>query len=253
MSHIDAIQRLDHYSLKVTSVCRRNVEGSDATEMWTKDCSEILAQSRDQRGLVWTWQRTFGFCKAREISWLAEELLVSQGLCFVEMVTYDVVRTEVLCNIPIGFIWLGIGTSGWLLLNFGFHKMRGKDLLARHLALNTRGIQCQLLKIGKFTYTWKFSKTATRKWHLMFTRRWASRSRSSGIWRRVVQYMGSSVSGKPVANFRCSGLPRNVITTQRYIPEGWHPFIHTLWSKLRETSISVVGKQRSGIACVQIA
>jgi hypothetical protein len=32
-------------------------------------------------GLLWTWQWTFRFYKRQEISWLAEWLLASQGLC----------------------------------------------------------------------------------------------------------------------------------------------------------------------------
>jgi hypothetical protein len=126
------------------------------------------------------------------------------------MVTYDVVRTEVLYNTAEGLMWFRRGFSAWLLRNFGSHKTRGTDILVRRLSVNTSGIQRQLLKIDKFNHTWKSSKTATLKWNLTFTRRWGSRLRSARMCRRVVQYIWSSASGKPVARFRCSRLPRNV-------------------------------------------
>jgi hypothetical protein len=44
---------------------------------------------RASGGLIWTWQWTITFHKLREISWLAEELLVSQArLCYMELYFY---------------------------------------------------------------------------------------------------------------------------------------------------------------------
>jgi hypothetical protein len=171
-------------------------------------------------GLMWTRQWTFGFYKKREMFWLFEELLVSQGLCFVEMVTHDVVRAEVLYNTAGGLMWFRRGISAWLLRNFGSHKMQGTGLLVRRLSVNTNGIQRQLLKIDKFNHTWKSSKTATLKWDLMFTQWWGSRLRSPRMRRRVVQYIWSSVSGKPIAPF---SVWRVTPKRRRHLPK--HPVL----------------------------
>lgn len=81
----------------------------------------------------------------------------------MEMVTYDMVRTEVSYNTAGGLMWLRRGIGAWLLRNFVSHKMRGIDLLLRRLIANTSGIQRQLPKIDKLNHTWKFSKTAAFK------------------------------------------------------------------------------------------
>jgi hypothetical protein len=205
-SHIDAIQSLYHYFRNVTAVRRRKrstfPRNRGMDHRLVPNCTSVwLRLGTSGGGLMWTRQWTFGFHTTREMFWLFEEILVSQGWCFVEMVTYDVVTTEVLCNTAGGLVWFRRGISAWLLRNFGSHKMRGIDLLVRRLAVSTSGIQRQLLKIDKFNHTWKSSKTATRKWDLMFTPRWGSRLQSPRMWRLVVRYTWSSVSGKPVAPF----------------------------------------------------
>jgi len=51
----------------------------------------------------------------REMCRLFEEILVSQVWCFVEMVTYEVVTTEVLYNTAGGLVWFRRGFSVLLL------------------------------------------------------------------------------------------------------------------------------------------
>ena len=47
-----------------------------------------LAQNREGGGLFWIHQWTFGFHKMWGMSWLAENLLVSQeGLCTMKLVS----------------------------------------------------------------------------------------------------------------------------------------------------------------------
>ena len=84
----------------------------------------------------------------------------------MEIVTYDVVRTEVLYNTAGGLMWFRREISVWLLRNFGSHKMRGTDLLVRRLSVNTSGIQRQLLKIDKFNHTWKSSKNTQVRFNM---------------------------------------------------------------------------------------
>jgi hypothetical protein len=65
----------------------------------------IWPRIRSNSGLLWAQQWTFGFCKRKEISWLRERLLASQGeICYKELLNEMVFHTIrfVKCKYKVG-------------------------------------------------------------------------------------------------------------------------------------------------------
>jgi hypothetical protein len=70
--------------------------GKQGEKVWT---GFIWHRIRTSGILLWTWYWAFRFYKRHGMSWLAEWLLASQGLCFTELITVRCVRKLVVVNV----------------------------------------------------------------------------------------------------------------------------------------------------------
>jgi hypothetical protein len=67
---------------------KSNIEIDLQAVRWGSTVWIALAQDRADGGSLWMRWRNFGFHKIRGVSWLSEDLLVSQGaLCTMELVS----------------------------------------------------------------------------------------------------------------------------------------------------------------------